>query len=147
MSKITYCILILVGLISCQIEKNDNMIEKYKAEVLAIEKAFAKLAKEKGVKTAFLTFASEEAVLLRGEKLIRGREAISNYFDDQTNTDVKLAWKPDFVSVSSTGDLAYTYGKYKFSATDENGNKIENAGIFHTVWKKEADGKWRFVWD
>ena len=147
MGKIIYCILILVGLISCQTEKNDNMIEKYKEEVLAIEKAFAKLAKEKGVKTAFLTFASEEAVLLRGEKLIRGREAISNYFDDQTNTDVKLAWKPDFVSVSSTGDLAYTYGKYKFSATDENGNKIENAEIFHTVWKKEADGKWRFVWD
>lgn len=147
MGKIIYCILILVGLISCQIEKNDNMIEKHKAEVLAIEKAFAKLVKEKGVKTAFLTFASEEAVLLRDEKLIRGRSAISDYFDDQTISDVRLEWKPDFVTVSSSGDLAYTYGKYNFSAKDQAGNKIENAGIFHTVWKKEADGKWKFVWD
>ena len=147
MKYIIISILILINIVSCKSEKSKNMIEEYQAEVIEIERSFARLAKEKGIKTAFLTYASDDAVLLRGEKIIEGKDAISDYFDDQTISEINLEWEPDFVSVSSSGDLAYTYGKYKFSAKDENGNILANEGIFHTVWKKEADGKWRFVWD
>ena len=44
-------------------------------------------------------------------------------------------------------DLGYTYGHYTFSYIDSGGNKIENKGVFHTVWKRQSDGTWRFVWD
>ncbi len=30
---------------------------------------------------------------------------------------------------------------------DSIGNDIDNKGVFHTVWKRQADGEWRFVWD
>jgi len=101
-------ILILINIVSCKSEKSKNMIEEYKAEVIEIERSFARLAKEKGIKTAFLTYASDDAVLLRGEKIIEGKDAISDYFDDQTISEINLEWEPDFVSVSSSGDLAYT---------------------------------------
>jgi len=61
--------------------------------------------------------------------------------------DQQLEWAPDFVDVSSSGDLAYTYGKFTFSFKDSLGNKVENKGIFHTVWKRQSNGEWKFVWD
>ena len=51
------------------------------------------------------------------------------------------------MDVSESGDLAYTYGKYTFSAFDSNAKKIEAKGIFHTVWKRQEDGSWKFVYD
>lgn len=52
-----------------------------------------------------------------------------------------------FCRYCKSGDLAYTYGKYNFSALSTNGEKISSTGIFHTVWKKQDDGSWKYVWD
>jgi len=122
-------------------------MEEYKTEILDTEKAFAQLVKEKGLKTGFLAYAAEEAVLSRGGKLIKGKKEIEEYFEQQTLKDVRLEWVPDFVSVSASGDLGYTYGKFKLEALDQAGQKIESDGIFHTVWKRQPDGEWRYVWD
>ena len=61
--------------------------------------------------------------------------------------NIKLEWKPDYIDVSISGDLGYTYGKFTFSAIDTTGKLIESEGIFHTVWKKQEDGSWKYVWD
>lgn len=138
---------ICIIFISCEMENQKDLIEQYKTEILNTEIAFAKMAKDQGVQKAFSKYASNEAVLKRGNKLIKGRQAIIEYFDNQTLKDVKLEWEPDFIDVSVAGDLGYTYGGYNFEATDSTGNIIKDKGIFHTVWKKEEDGKWRYVWD
>ena len=132
---------------SCQSFQNGNMQEIYKQEVIDAENAFSKLAGKKGITTAFLEFADEHAVLMRGDQLIKGKEAIETYLNNNPITDAKLEWTPDFVDVSVSGDLAYTYGYYTFSMVDSAGQKIEQSGIFHTVWKRQDDGTWRFVWD
>ena len=122
-------------------------MEKYEKEILETEKAFAKLAKEKGLKVAFTTFASEEAVLLRENKLIRGKKEIEEYFEKQNLENVQLDWTPNLIDVAASGDLGYTYGKYNFEGIGEKGQIIKSTGVFHTVWKKEANGEWRYVWD
>lgn len=137
------CLIVL----SCKSSSNQVSIEKYKAEIREAEKAFARHAKEKNVKAAFLAFGAEDAVLLRGNKLIRGKKAIAEYFNNQTLQNIRLEWEPDFIYVSESGDLAYTYGEYQFSATDNTGKAIADSGYFHTVWKRQPDGTWRFVWD
>jgi ketosteroid isomerase-like protein len=60
---------------------------------------------------------------------------------------VSLKWTPDFIDVAASCDLGYTYGKYTFAVTDSTGKVNESRGYFHTVWKKQKDGNWRFVWD
>lgn len=120
---------------------------QFESEILETEKAFARLVKEEGWKTGFLAYAADEAVLSRGGKLIEGKKAIEAYFDQQTLKNVHLEWVPDFVSVSASGDLGYTYGKFTFGAIDEAGQEIKAAGIFHTVWKRQPNGDWRYVWD
>jgi len=122
-------------------------VDQFKLEILDTEKAFAQLVKEKGMKIGFLTYASDQAVLNRGGKLIRGKKEIEVYFDQLTLKDVRLEWAPDFVDVSASGDLGYTYGKYTFEAIDQTGQETRSTGIFHTVWKKEPNGEWRYVWD
>ena len=131
-------------MISCSSNQSDM---KLKEEVIQTEESFCIMAAEKGLAEAFSYFADENAVINRGNKIIQGKAEIKRYYSDQSYLNVKLEWKPDFVDVASSGDLAYTYGKYIFSTIDSNSTPISNTGIFHTVWKRQADGKWKFVWD
>jgi ketosteroid isomerase-like protein len=140
-------LLIFSLFISCTSEINERQMEELINEVLLVEHNFAELAKNEGIAKAFLSYADEDAVLNRNNTIIKGRKEIQKYFKSQTLTDIKLEWKPDFVDVAKSGDLAYTYGKYTFSAIDSNGNSINSNGIFHTVWKKQLDGTWKYVWD
>jgi len=137
-------ILIIIG---CSMEDDNKNLEDLKKEIIKVEKDFANLVKTDGMAKAFLMYAAENAVLNRNNNLIKGKEKIQEYFEHQTITDIKLEWKPDFVDVANSGDLAYTYGKYSFSALSSNGEKINSTGIFHTVWKKQNDGTWKYVWD
>lgn len=102
------------------------------------------MVKDKGIHDAFISFAAEDAVLKR-RRLIIGKAAIDEHL--KSSTSKNLSWRPDFVDVSSSGDLGYTYGNYIFKYADSLGNPLEDKGIFHTVWKRQADGSWKFVWD
>jgi ketosteroid isomerase-like protein len=138
---------ILLG--SCIVEVNKNSIEKWKQEIKDTEIAFSDLAQKEGIPQAFLAYAADDAVLLRGDNLTIGKEAIKISYGEIKSPDgsVSLVWKPDFVDVSSSGDLGYTYGKYTYSVTDSTGNTKSSTGVFHTVWKRQDDGNWKFVWD
>ena len=96
---------------------------------------------------AFLHFAAEDAVLERNEKLIRGKSAIASYLKNMTIQDVSIQWTPEFVDVSDAGDMAYTYGTYHFSGKDMLVGEIKSSGTFHTVWKRQSDGSWKYVYD
>ena len=144
---VIYILPILFLSLACSPKSNEDSIEEWKEEIANTERAFAEMAREEGVPKAFLFYAANDAVLNRNNKVLKGKEAIKTYFDDQTLKEVNLQWAPDFVDVSSSGDLGYTYGSFTFSAKDTTGNPIDAEGIFHTVWKRQADGNWRFVWD
>ncbi len=133
-------------LFSGTIDREEKM-EKLKLEIMVVERQFAEMTADKGIKDAFLFYAAEGAVLMRNNKVIKGKINIRKYFDSVKLKNIKLKWKPDFVDISSSGDLAYTYGKYTFSAKDQSGKEINSEGIFHTVWKKQIDGSWKYVWD
>jgi ketosteroid isomerase-like protein len=118
-----------------------------KQEVMTAEKAFSEMAARDGVPAAFAHFAADDVVMHRGSRLVKGKVEMKEYYAKQTLKDVKLSWEPTFVDVAASGDLAYTYGPYTFSAKDTSGTEITDTGFFHTVWKRQADGEWKFVWD
>jgi len=118
-----------------------------KQEIIRTEKEFEMMAAEKGLAEAFAFYASDSAVIRSRGKLISGKHEIWKHYTGLTQKDVSLKWSPDFVDVSASCDLGYTYGRFKFSFTDSTGGKVLDSGYFHTVWKKQPDGRWRFVWD
>lgn len=147
MKKATLLILSCL-IISCT--KKNEVINQgtLKSEVFKAEDDFKKLSQIKGIAEAFYTFADSSAVIKReNDTLIKGKENIKNYYSNPKFKKASVTWKPDFVEVSNDGSLAYTYGKYIWTVTDSLENKKEYKGIFHTVWKKQKDGSWKYVWD
>lgn len=140
---------VVVFLCSCGGETVTGSPEIWKNEILEAEEAFADMAANEGIAKAFLNYAAEDAVVMRNNRLIIGRDRLAVYLENQSPgpENELLSWKPDFVEVSTSGDLGYTYGQYTYSYTDSTGSTISNKGIFHTVWKRQEDGSWRFVWD
>ena len=116
-------------------------------EIRQMEMAFNELLAEKGRAVAFSHYAAEDGVLSRGGEIIKGKKGIYEFYAKSTSKDVKLTWKPDFIDVSDDLTMGYTYGQYEYSGTRENGETFSSTGIFHTVWKKQADGSWRYVYD
>ncbi|MCF8236325.1 MAG: nuclear transport factor 2 family protein [Bacteroidales bacterium] len=149
MKKQHLLFLISALLLSCKADRQKNEIRLWEKEILETEKAFAQMAQHKGIMEAFLYYAAEDAVLSRNNKLYKGRHAIRKYFDARRPAfeNARLIWQPEFVEVSFAGDLGYTYGKYFYIKPDSTGVADTLTGIFHTVWKKQENGEWRFVWD
>lgn len=144
--KQVLALVILTGLLlSCSPEINQKEI--WKNEVMQTELDFAEMAKTEGIAKAFEVFAADDAVLLRNNALVLGKEGIRKLYENRNLNNVSLEWKPDFIEVSASGDLAYTYGKYNYSTVDSAGVTTSSNGIFHTVWKRQADGSWKYVWD
>ena len=147
--KILLKYLILIITFSCQNESKESTIEQWKDEIIETEKKFADMASSDGLKEAFLFYADANAVLERNNVLHQGKQSIAELFEKNStpSINVTLTWTPDFVDVSNAGDLGYTYGKYQYISTDSLGNKQESEGVFHTVWKRQKDGSWKYVWD
>ncbi len=148
-TKMLFYLPLILVFCSCSVGIEKDSVETWKDEILETEKNFAKMAGEEGISKAFMTYAAEDAVLMRNDKLVIGKKNLALLFENQAANpgDESLNWKPDFVDVSASGDLAYTYGQFTYSYTDSTGTKIESRGVFHTVWKRQADGSWLFVWD
>ncbi len=141
--------LALVWALSCKQTDPQDQADLWKAEIVKTETDFAQMAREEGIEPAFMAFAAEDAVMMRNNQVVRGREEIRQWFAKRPSdpSKIKLDWKPDFVEVSASGDLGYTYGPYTLTMIDSTGTAQTQTGIFHTVWKRQADGSWRFVWD
>lgn len=133
----------LILLIACSSpDKSDAIKEIEMAELL-----FQKMVADSGMAKAFIHFADENAVLNRNDSLIIGKENIKKYFAKQSLVSSTLLWTPDFIEVSESGDLAYTYGTYQYRYFDRMGEMQRTSGVFHTVWKRQDDGSWKYVWD
>ncbi len=140
--------LFLVFFFGCK-ESSPANLEKWRQEVIDTENQFSEMAQSAGIEEAFLHFAAKDAVIMRSNKVYEGKSALQEYFNNIPTSDnkVSLIWSPDFVDVANSGDLAYTYGNYTYSVTDTLGQVSESKGIFHTVWKRQKNGEWKFVWD
>ncbi|MGC4034817.1 MAG: nuclear transport factor 2 family protein [Chitinophagaceae bacterium] len=141
------CITCCCILVSCS-NNQTGLREKSKTEIAAAEKEFEKMAAEKGIAEAFETFADTNATIKRqNDTLITGKKNIRNYYNADFYKTASVKWSPDFVDASESGDMGYTFGKYTWQSKDSTGKTNEYHGIFHTVWKKQNDGSWKYVWD
>ncbi|HPM29034.1 MAG TPA: hypothetical protein PLJ60_01760 [Chryseolinea sp.] len=139
--------LLIIGVLitSCH-QKVDQ--EKIKKEIFQVEKAFEKMTSEKGIAEAFYFFADSNAVIKReNDTLVIGKENIRTYYDSERNKNAIVNWTPDYIDVSDCGTLAYTYGKYIWKVKNDDSTTSEFKGVFHTVWKKQKDNTWKYVWD
>lgn len=123
-------------------------IESDKQELITADTEFSNLSAEKGMHEAFLTYMDENVVMLKPYQYpIVGREKHREIYSQNSDTGFTLTWKPSFADISKSGDLGYTYGIWEITARDSTGKEVKGNGTYATVWKKDSEGKWKFVLD
>lgn len=97
----------------------------------------------------FVAFIDENATFNSGGDVVeRGRTAVQQawapYFKPGGPT---LMWKPDKAEVLPQGEVGYTVGHWERRVTDATGQTSVTHGNYLTVWRKQADGSWKVVFD
>ena len=111
-----------------------------KQQVTETERAFAATMKARD-HAAFTTFLSDEAVFFSGPKPLHGKDAVAKawkpFYD---KPEAPFSWEPEEVEVLASGTLAISGGP----VYDPKGKLIAR---FSSIWRLEAPGKWRVVFD
>lgn len=109
--------------------------------VLQADRDFASRARAVGLRAAFVEYAAADALIFRpGIGPIRGHAAIGEAFAG-TDGDT-LAWEPEAAEVAASGELAYSWGWYTFTASSGK----SSTGNYVSIWRR-IDGRWRYVVD
>jgi len=107
----------------------------------ASENAFARLAGERGMKTAFLEFLAADGVIFRP-----GPVNGPAWFESGPDRPGLLAWYPSMIEAADAGDLGYTTGPATFRA-DPAAERPDWTGYFASIWKREPNGAWKVALD
>jgi ketosteroid isomerase-like protein len=111
-----------------------------KQQVAETERAFAATMKARDL-AAFSSFLSEETIFYSGPAPLRGKEQVTQWWKKfYDGKEAPFSWEPDQVEVLDSGALAHSSGP----VYDPKGKLI---GRFNSVWRQEAPGTWRIVFD
>jgi ketosteroid isomerase-like protein len=118
-----------------------------RAEVLAADRAFAARAQVVGAAQAFREFADpdEGKMWPTGGEPVVGDEAIYAFMGGDAPAQGALLWEPAEAVVSESGEFAATWGRSRSVPNDRE--QPVSVGRYITVWRKDEDGRWRFLWD
>ena len=128
----------------------NRSLEGLKEELLDIDRAFSKASVEQGQGKAFIEYMASEAVIypMVGAP-IQGKADFSKIITAASSgaPESRLEWEPLFADISLSGDLGYTLGSYIATVFQSEGDPLVRHGHYVTVWKKQSDGNWKFVFD
>lgn len=105
------------------------------APVVAAERAFAADGLALGIKQSFLKHSSMEAILFAPDPV----KAHDLYGSRPDRPNPPLVWWPVWAGLAASGDLGFTSGPATFDG--------KPAGYYFTVWRRQADGDWKWVYD
>lgn len=94
-------------------------------------------------------YAPDAVAMYPGYPAAVGAAAIKTA-NEQAFADPKygLTFSSDRVVVAASGDLAVARGAYRETTTDpKTGQAVTAAGSYVTVYKPDASGVWKAVWD
>lgn len=139
--------IIIILLISSSNFLAQQSLESEKERLKQVDIEFSNLSKEKGMNHAFITYADENAVLIKPNSYpIQGIDKLKERYS-KPDTSFTLIWKPLFADIAVSLELGYTYGTWELIAKDEKGNPVSYFGTYLTIWKKDKKGEWKFVLD
>ncbi|MBO9546001.1 DUF4440 domain-containing protein [Caulobacter sp.] len=104
-------------------------------QIEAAERAFAADGAAMGIRASFLKHMAPDAIVFSPGPV----NARVFYGAQSGEGEPKIAWWPAFVVASKSGDLGLSTGPTQFDGRP--------GGWFSSIWRKDADGTWRWVYD
>lgn len=105
------------------------------APVIAAERAFAADGLTLGYKASFLKHSAADAIIMQPGP-VNAHETLKAQPD---RAGPALYWWPVWAGLARSGDLGFTTGPYTLSG--------KHGGYYFTVWKKQPDGGWKWIYD
>jgi ketosteroid isomerase-like protein len=105
------------------------------------ERAFVKLAAERGFRDSFYTYFADDGIAFNPHPF-RVRTALAN--QPPSPGPMGAVWAPVYGDIAVAGDLGWDTGPLVFEG--KNGQP-ERHGMFFSIWKRQADGKFKVVLD
>lgn len=131
---------VLLGFLACSAPREQVELELLQQQVMETERAFAATMAQRD-HAAFSAFLSEEAVFFSGPMPLRGAAAVAGYWRKYYQGEAApFSWAPEQVQVLDSGTLALSTGP----VYDPGG---QLSGTFTSIWRLEAPGKWRIIFD
>ena len=116
-------------------------------EIMAADLAFSDLAAT-NVGAAFGAYAADDAAKSGKEAAyVYGKAAITQLYDPPPPNGLK--WQPELGTSSRGGDFGFTVGSAGSRVVDPSAppQNPATAGHYFTIWRRDANGKWRYVID
>lgn len=117
----------------------------HRRSLAAAETAFSDEAQRIGLGPAFARYGAEDAVNLgRDAGFVVGAAAIGRSVDPDNAPTSPVSWSPDAgVLVAGSGDLGVTWGYIRPNGVVPEGRPARFP--FFTIWRRGADGEWRYI--
>jgi ketosteroid isomerase-like protein len=130
---------------SCSIKNTNTSRDDLKDTLMNIDREFSKISESGNTSEAFIKYSADEVILMRqGEMPIVGGVTLKDFYSEKKNKGV-LKWEPLKADVS--GDIGYTMGRWELGGKTPEGLETTIYGVYSTVWKRQADGSWKYVID
>jgi len=116
------------------------------ASLLAVDADWEQAYAAKNLNNALAFCDDEASMLFPNAPIISGKAAVSKAIaDDMASND--LTWHANRAGIARSRDLGYTSGVYVMKFKDASGKvKVDN-GKFLTLWKRQADGTWKMLYE
>ena len=122
--------------------------DRDRESLMNAEKSFAADAQQIGLGPAFKKYGSPDAINLGGPAtptFAWGNEEIGTMVgQNQPPTGSSVNWGPDKAIVAITGDFGVTIGYITPNQAGPDG-KTPPPNPFFTIWKKDANGVWKYI--
>jgi ketosteroid isomerase-like protein len=105
--------------------------------VVAVEREFAADGAKRGWVAAFKTYSAPDGIVFQPDP-VNAKASLAKQPDEPA--DISLKWWPVWAGISQSGDLGFTTGP--FTVAGDKG-----FGHYFTVWAKQPDGAWRWIYD
>ena len=129
----------IIALAGCAVKPKPDA-NRLKQQVADAERAFARTMAERNHQ-AFTSFLSHETVFFSGPKPLHGAQQVAEFWKRfYSAPEAPFSWEPEQVEVLDSGTLAITSGPVR----DPKGTVF---ATFTSIWRLEADGKWRVIFD
>lgn len=116
--------------------------------IRAADAAWLKTYEAKDVDKAVAFCDEQGSMLWPNDPVATGKAAITKLTASAfAIPDFKLVWQPEKVGVARSGNLGYTSGTYVWTFKDASGKPVSDRGKYLTVWRKQADGSWKVLFD
>ena len=116
------------------------------ARLMQTSREWSKVAASGDMDAALAYFADDAVMMAESQPPVRGKAAIRDYLAASSKIPgFRIQWEPLEGKVS--GDLGYLIERTQVTMTGPQGRPVVLNQQALTVWRKEADGRWKNVVD